>query len=72
MPFFGGTKLSTSSVKMMRPTRSLFWIAENASTAASSAASSRFCRSREPKRPEADMSTSSITVISRSSVNSLT
>ena len=55
---------------MIRPTRSLFRIAENASTAASSAVSSRFSCWREPKFPDADMSTSSSTVISRSSVKS--
>ena len=72
LPFFGGTNFSTSSVKMMRPTRSLLRIAEKASTAASSAVRSRFCRTREPNRPEADMSTSRSTVISRSSVKSFT
>jgi hypothetical protein len=51
--------------------RSLFLIAENASSAASSAATSRLACSREPKSSEPDMSTSSITVISRSSTNSL-
>ena len=57
---------------MMSPTRSLFLIAENASSAASSAATSRLACSREPKAPEPDTSTSSITVSSRSSTNSLT
>ena len=71
LPFFGGTNFSTSSVKTISPTRSLLRMAEKATTAASSAASSRFSCPPDPKRPEADMSTSRSTVISRSSVNSL-
>ena len=72
LPFFGGTNFSTSSVKMISPTRSLLRIAENARIAAISAARSRFSRCREPNRPDADMSTTSSTVISRSSLNSFT
>ena len=71
VPFLGGTNFSTRSVKMMSPMRSLFLMAENASSAAISAATSRLACSREPNAPEPDASTSSITVISRSSTNSL-
>jgi hypothetical protein len=71
-PFFGGTYFSTLSVTMYIPTRSLFLIAENATTAASSAASSRFAVPCEPKYSEALMSTMRLTVRSRSSTNCLT
>ena len=51
LPFFGGTNFSTSSVKMISPTRSLFRIAENARIAAISAARSRFSRSPRAEPP---------------------
>ena len=68
----GGTNRSTRSVTMYRPTRSLFLIAENATTAASSAASSRLTWPRVPKNPDALMSITRLTVRSRSSTNCLT
>ena len=63
---------STRSVNSTRPTRSWFWIAEKASTLATSAASSRLLRAPEPKLPDALRSTSSSRVSSRSSVNFFT
>ena len=71
-PLRGGTKCSTASVKRTAPTRSLLRIAENASTAASSAASSLLKRRACRTAPTPDRSTTSITVSSRSSMNSLT
>ena len=53
----------------MRPTRSWLVMAEKARTAATSAMRSRLSWVVEPKRLEAEMSTSSMTVSSRSSVN---
>ncbi len=60
------------SVKMTSPTLSLLVIAENASSAAISAASSCLNWRTDPKRVEPLASTSSITVSSRSSVKRLT
>src|SRR5882757_1196306 len=54
---------------MMRPTLSLLRMAENASTAASSAASSFFVCFTLPNCPDALTSTTNITVSSRSSSN---
>ena len=71
-PLRGGTNTSTRSEKPMRPTRSLFCTAENANVAASRATRWRLSCSRLPRSRLADMSTSSITVSSRSSVNSFT
>jgi hypothetical protein len=72
LPFFGGIKSSTRSVKRINPTLSLFLIALNASRQATSAASSRFDCVVLPKLPEALTSTTSMTVSSRSSVNFFT
>ena len=71
-PLRGGTNCSIRSVKSTSPTWSLFATAQKASRAASSAATSALVRSREPKSAEAEMSTRSITVSSRSSTNRLT
>ena len=71
-PFFGGMKSSTSSEKRISPTLSLLRIALNASSDATSAASSRLLRCTLPKFPDALTSTTSITVSSRSSVNFFT
>ena len=60
------------SVNNSRPTRSLLRIAEKARSAAISAAVSSFVDGALPNRPEADASTTSITVSSRSSVNFFT
>ena len=66
-PFFGGMNFSTRSEKKMQPTLSLFCAAEKASTAAISVMMFFFSRSVEPNMREADTSTSSIIVSSRSS-----
>ena len=68
----GGTNFSIRSLKMMSPTLSLFVIAENASTAQISTATSPFIRDCEPNSPEALTSTTSMRVSSRSSSNTLT
>ena len=60
------------SLKTIRPTLSLLVMAEKASTAQISTASSPFMRPAVPKSPEALTSTTSITVSSRSSSNTLT
>jgi len=62
---------STTSVNSTKPTLSLFLIAENASTEAISAASSRLDCSTDPNNPEPLRSTTSMTVNSRSSENFL-
>ena len=56
------------SVNIKLPTRSLLRIADIASTAASSDATSLLNRRRVPNRSEPDTSTASITVSSRSSM----
>jgi hypothetical protein len=71
-PFLGGTKRSTRSVNRMSPTRSLFLMALNASSAAISATVSILGLPTVPNFSEAERSTRSITVISRSSVNIFT
>ncbi len=71
-PLRGGTNTSTSSVKPIRPTRSLLRIAEKAKVAARRATRLRLSKSRLPRSRLADMSTTSMTVSSRSSANSLT
>src|SRR5205823_2846894 len=71
-PFCGRTNFSTWSENRHRPTLSLFRIAENPSTAATSAASSDLNFAAVPKRSEALPSTISITVISRSAMNFFT
>ena len=72
LPFLGGMYFSTSEVNMMSPTLSLFLIAENASSAHSSTATSSLKRDTEPKWPDELASTTSITVSSRSSTCFLT
>ena len=67
VPLRGRSASSMRSVKMMRPTLSLFVIAENAKSAPSSAASVDFSCVTLPKIVEALASTISITVSSRSS-----
>jgi len=71
-PLFGGTIRSTLLVDRMRPTRSLFRIALKARRAATSEATRAFGARWVPKRSLADRSTASMTVISRSSTNTLT
>ena len=66
-PFFGGMNFSTRSEKKMQPTLSLFCEAEKASTAAISVITCCLVCSVEPKVREAETSTSSIVVSSRSS-----
>src|SRR5690625_6551391 len=66
-PFFGGTNNSTISENSSSPTLSLFWTALKASTAQISAAASRLKRVADPKDSEAETSTASSTVCSRSS-----
>ncbi len=63
---------STRSVEMMRPTLSLLRIALNASSAATSLATRIFAARRVPKRSLAERSTTSMTVISRSSTKTFT
>ena len=60
------------SLKMIRPTLSLFLIALKASSAQISTETSPFIRSRVPKSPDALTSTTSNTVSSRSSSNTFT
>ena len=71
-PLRGGTTCSMRSVNSTAPTRSLFRIADIASTAASSLASSLLKRPRVPNRSEPERSTASITVSSRSSMKRFT
>src|SRR5690625_187425 len=71
-PFFGGTNNSTISENSSSPTLSLFWTALKASTAQISAAASRLKRVADPKDSEAETSTASSTVCSRSSSNTFT
>ena len=71
-PFLGGMNSSTSPVNATRPTRSLCRIAENASSAVSSAATSVLLLAAEPNVPEADRSTTNNTVSSRSSTKRFT
>src|SRR6185503_7007615 len=71
-PLRGRRKVSIRSVKAMKPTRSLFWIAEKARSAQISAWISRLNWRFVPKSPDADTSTSSSTVSSRSSTCFLT
>jgi hypothetical protein len=70
-PLAGGMCFSTRSLKRMSPTRSWLAMAEKARTAAISAARSRLSCAVEPNRLDAETSTSSMTVSSRSSVNFL-
>ena len=70
-PFRGGITRSTSSAKSSAPTRSLWYAAASASTAATSTASAALVTG-SPNRVEPDWSTTSIRVSSRSSVNVLT
>ena len=63
---------STLSVATMRPTRSLLRMALNARSAATSLATRTLAARRVPKRSLADRSTTSITVISRSSTKTFT
>ena len=67
-PFRGGTTCSMRSVNSTAPTRSLLRMADMASTAASSLASSLLKRARVPNRSDPERSTASITVSSRSSM----
>ena len=71
-PFLGGMNFSTTSLKKMTPTLSLFLRAEKARTAQSSAAVSRFSWRTVPKSPEPLTSTRRITVSSRSSSKTFT
>ncbi len=71
-PFLGGTMRSTRSVARMRPTRSLLRMALKARSAATSLATRTFAARRVPNRSLADRSTTSITVISRSSTKTFT
>jgi len=66
-PFFGGMNFSMRSEKKMQPTLSLFWAAEKASTAAISVMTFFLSRSVEPNIREAETSTMSTIVSSRSS-----
>ena len=66
-PFFGGMNFSTLSEKKMQPTLSLFCAAEKASTAAISVMMFFFRRSVVPNMRDAETSTRSIIVSSRSS-----
>jgi hypothetical protein len=70
-PFFGGTKRSIWSEKRMRPMRSLFLTAEKANSPVSMAATVCLSSFREPKRSDADTSTISMMVSSRSSTKRL-
>ena len=71
-PLRGGTYLTTSSAKNIKPTLSLFLRDANMRTAATSTAVSILLRLCEPKAPDAEMSTAIKTVSSRSSQNVLT
>ena len=71
-PFFGGMNRSIRSLNRMAPTLSLLPMALNASTAASSVASSRLDLDRVPIAFDALMSTIKNTVNSRSSSNTFT
>ena len=71
-PFFGGTRRSIRSVATMRPTRSPFRMALKASRAATSLATRSFGALRVPNCSLAERSTTSMTVISRSSTKTLT
>ena len=66
-PLRGGTNSSTRSVKSSNATLSLVRAAAAASVAAISAANSRLVRRNEPKADDADTSTASTIVSSRSS-----
>jgi hypothetical protein len=66
-PFLGGTSVSIVSVAMISPTRSLFLIALKAHSAPTSAATRALLARRVPNCVDCDRSTTSITVISRSS-----
>ena len=72
LPVLGGRYNSILSVKSISPTLSPFFPALNASNAANSAAVCRLLLAVEPNSPEAERSTSSITVSSLSSTNFLT
>src|SRR5207245_2945229 len=71
-PLRGRRNVSTRSLKAMSPTRSLFLIAENARSAQISASISRLNWRRVPNSPDAEKSTSRMTVSSRSSTCFLT
>lgn len=71
-PFFGGSSFSIASVARTSPTRSLFWIALKAQSAQISAATRAFVARRVPNAVDPDMSTTSMTVISRSSKKTFT
>ncbi len=66
-PFLGGMNFSTLSEKKMQPTLSLFCAAEKASTAAISVMTFFLNRSADPNSRDAETSTRSIMVSSRSS-----
>ena len=66
-PFFGGMNFSMRSEKKMQPTLSLFSDAEKASTAAISVMMFFLSRSVVPNMRDAETSTTSIIVSSRSS-----
>ncbi len=72
LPFRGGITFSTRSLNSKRPTRSLLAMAEKAICAATSAAISDLRVPREPNSSDAETSTRSTTVSSRSSVNTFT
>ena len=71
-PFAGGMNFSTLSLKKRAPTLSLFSMALKLNTAAISASISRLVVETVPKSPERLTSTSSTTVSSLSSSNTLT
>ena len=66
-PFLGGMYFSTRSEKKMQPTLSLFWAAEKATTAAISVRMFFLRKWVDPNMREAETSTMSIIVSSRSS-----
>ena len=71
MPFFGGIYNSTLSVNKIRPTLSLFFVAENARVAASSVTYSFLNNESDPKKLDPEMSIINIIVNSLSSSNTL-
>src|SRR5512144_2728879 len=71
-PLRGGMTFSTRSLKSSSPTRSLLAMAENAICAATSAAISDLRVPRDPNSSDAETSTRSTTVSSRSSVKTFT
>jgi hypothetical protein len=71
-PFLGGTSSSTTSVERMSPTRSLLEMALNEHSAATSAATWALGARRVPQRSLSETSTTTMTVISRSSTKTFT